>query len=52
MVFLTVVSLTTALRPAWLESRKADTKAEGALDTAVLAPLEDLAKAKGFVRGE
>ena len=46
------IAALSAAREAWLESRKADTKAEGALDTAVLAPLEDLAKAKGFVRGE
>lgn len=42
----------SAERDAWLVANKAETKADGALDTAILAPLADLAKAKGFVRGE
>lgn len=46
------IAALSAEREAWLAAQKADTKAKGALDTAVLAPLADLAKVKGFVRSE
>lgn len=46
------IALLSAERDAWLAANKSDTKADAALDTAILAPLGDLAKAKGFVRGE
>ena len=42
----------SAKREAWLSAQKTNTKATGALDTAILAPLGDLANKKGFVRAE
>lgn len=46
------IAALSAERESWLAAHKADTKGKGALDTAMLAPLADLAKVKGFVRGE
>jgi len=42
----------SAKRDAWLLAQKTDTKAKNALDTAIIDPLNELAKKKGFVRGE
>jgi len=42
----------SAKRDAWLAAQKTTTKAASALDTAILAPLGDLANKKGFVRTE
>jgi len=42
----------SAERESWLAANKPEPKGKEALDTAMLAPLGDLAKAKGFVRSE
>jgi hypothetical protein len=46
------IATLAAERDAYLAAQKSETKATGALDTAILTPLGDLAKAKGFVRTE
>jgi hypothetical protein len=42
----------SAEREAWLAANKPEPKGKEALDTAMLAPLGELAKTKGFVRSE
>ena len=42
----------SAKRDDWLAAQKTDTKANNALDTAIIAPLDELANKKGFVRSE
>jgi len=46
------IATLSAEREAWLAANKPEPKGKEALDTAMLAPLGDLAKAKGFVRSE
>lgn len=42
----------SAERETWLSANQPKPKTDSALDTAILGPLGDLAKAKGFVRAE
>lgn len=42
----------SAERETWLAAKRAETSAEGALDTAILEPLQKQAKDKGFVPAE
>jgi hypothetical protein len=46
------IAALSAERDAWLAVQQSTTKADGALDTAILAPLSSLAKGKGFVPAE
>lgn len=46
------IAALSAEREAWLASQKDETAAPGALDTAIVGSLSDLAGAKGFVRSE
>ena len=43
------ISSLSAEREAWLQANQGERQSDSALDTAILVPLESLAKDKGFV---